>query len=103
MDLYGLSARTIADFTGVSLKTAQRWKHNGHAPAIAAQLIEIRAYADLGALAPSWAGFRLTPGVLWTPENQRLTPGDLRAIPYRKQQLNDLQREMARPRQFVLL
>jgi hypothetical protein len=103
MELHGLSARTIADLTGVSLKTAQRWKHQGHAPAIADQLIEIRAQADLGALAPSWAGFRVTPGILWTPENQQLTPGDLRAIPYRAQQLRDLERALKEPKQFSLL
>jgi transposase len=30
MELYGYSARMIADLTGVSLKTAQRWKHTTH-------------------------------------------------------------------------
>jgi uncharacterized protein DUF3653 len=103
MDLYGLTARMIAELTGVSLKTAQRWKHQGFAPAIAAQLIEIRAQADLGALERSWAGFRIAPGLICTPENIKLTPGDLRAIPYRAQQIREYEREMQRPRQFVLL
>ncbi len=85
MDLYGLSPRIIADLTGVSLKTARRWKHAGQAPAIASQLIKIKAHADLGALERSWTGFRLITGTLWTPENYQLTPGDLRAIPYRAQ------------------
>jgi hypothetical protein len=81
MDLHGFSPRLIADLTGVSLKTAQRWKLAGHAPPIASQLTD----------------------VLWTPENYQITPGDPRAIPYRAQQLRDLQHEITRPRQFVLL
>jgi hypothetical protein len=32
MKLYGLSARMIADRTGVCLKTALRWKHQGPRP-----------------------------------------------------------------------
>jgi Phage protein len=103
MDLHGFSPRLIAQLTGVSLKTAQRWKRAGRAPPIAAKLMELTAHADLGSLAPSWRGFRLVAGMLWTPENYQLTPGDLRAIPYRTQQLRDLEKEIARPRQFVLL
>jgi hypothetical protein len=103
MNLHGLTPRLIAELTGVSLKTAQRWKRASRAPKIAARLMEITAHADLGALAPSWRGFRLIAGTLWTPENYQLTPGDLRAIPYRAQQLRDYERELARPRQFVLI
>ena len=65
--------------------------------------MESPGHEDLGSLAPAWRGFRLIDGTLWTPENQRLTPGDLRAIPYRAQQIKDYERELARPRQFVLL
>jgi Phage protein len=59
--------------------------------------MQIRAQADLGSLEPSWSGFRLITGMIWTPENYKLTPGDLRAIPYRAQQLRDYERQMARP------
>jgi hypothetical protein len=64
---------------------------------------DIKARADLGALERSWEGFRLIPGILWTPENHQLTPGDLRAIPYRRQQLKDLQNALREPKQFTLL
>lgn len=103
MDLYGLSARMIADLTGASLKTAQRWKRAGRLPAIAARLLELRIRQDLGTHDATWAGFKILKNELWTPERHRFTAAELRAIPYRMQQLRELEREMQRPRQFVLL
>ena len=103
MDLYGVSAPLIAELTGVSLKTAQRWKHQGFAPPLAAKLLEIHLNRDLGELANPWRGFRLHQGLIWTPENGSVTPGELRSIPYRREQLRALEIAMTQPRQFVLL
>jgi Phage protein len=103
MDLYGLSAQMIADLTGASLKTAHRWKRAGKLPAIAARLLELRTRQDLGGIGAAWTGFQIRENELWTPERHRLTADELRAIPYRMQQLRELEREMQRPRQFVLL
>ena len=103
MDLYGLPPRMIAELAGVSVKTARRWKRANHIPDVARQLIELKESADLGHLATPWAGFRVTDNVLWTPENQAVSPGDIRAIHYRQQQIRAYERELQRPRQFVLL
>ena len=103
MDMYGESASLIAELTGVSLKTAQRWKHQGFAPPLAAQLLHIKLTSDLGAFASPWAGFRVDQGLLWTPENASLTPGELRSVPYRREQLHALELALTQPRQLVLL
>jgi hypothetical protein len=103
MDLYGVSTTLIVELTGVSLKTAQRWKHQGFAPPLGAKLLKLQLGHDLGAFAEPWTGFRVHQGLLWTPENASLTPGELRSVPYRREQLRALQLELARPRQFTLL
>ena len=103
MDLTGLPASLIASLTGVSLKTATRWKRANHLPVTAAALLELKLSADLGHHSKDWSGFRIAGELLWTPENQKIGPNDIRAIPYRAQQLRDYERELARPRQFVLL
>ena len=103
MELYGVSSTLIAELTGVSLKTAQRWKQQGFAPPVAAKLLELRMHQDLGELAKPWAGFRLHNGLLWTPENASLTPGELRSVPYRREQLRALELALSQPRQLVLI
>jgi hypothetical protein len=50
MELYGLSPQLIADLTGVSLKTATRWKRAGQLLPMAAQLIAMRDGKGLGAI-----------------------------------------------------
>jgi hypothetical protein len=103
MDLYGVSTTLITQLTGVSLKTAQRWKLQGFAPPLGAQLLQLRLNSDLGNLAKPWTGFRLHNGLLWTPENASLTPDELRSVPYRREQLRALELAMNQPRQFTLL
>jgi len=103
MDLTGISALLIAELTGASLKTAHRWKRAGSVPAMAAQLIQLRDGRNLGALASTWDGFRLIDEELWTPEKHRYTAAELRAIPYRLEQLRELERDARRPRQYLLL
>jgi hypothetical protein len=103
MDLYGLSPLAIAELSGVSIKTARRWKKNGHVPALAKRLIEITSSADLGHLEKAWKGFRIADGLLWTPERQKVSPGDIRAIQYRAEQLREYELELRRPKQLKLL
>jgi hypothetical protein len=103
MDLYGVSAQLIAELTGVSLKTAQRWKHQGFLPPPADKLLQLKITKDLGAFAQPWEGFQLRDGLLWTPENASLTPGELRSVPYRREQLRALEIALSQPKQFVLI
>ena len=99
---YGLSVLLLAQLTGVHMDTARRWKRNGQIPPHHAQIIELKLNGDLGALTASWRGFRIADGKLWTPEGAQVTPGEIRAIPLRRQQLADLQRQLMTPTQKEL-
>ncbi|MET0499629.1 MAG: DUF3653 domain-containing protein [Steroidobacteraceae bacterium] len=99
---YGYSATVLARLTGVHIDTARRWKRAGRVPAQIAPLIALRTDGDLGVITPTWSGFRIQKDQIWTPEGSAITPGDLRAIPYRTQQLRELQRQLAEPKQWQL-
>lgn len=101
-DLYGISAGLIARLTGAHPDTARRWKRAGKAPAAIAALLELRLAGELGLVDDGWRGFRLLRGRLWTPEDAPVTPGDVRAIPYRREQLRELERRARGPRQWEL-
>lgn len=94
MDLYGISPRWIADAAGVSLRTATRWKARG-VPRSMERAIALVVHGDLGELAPAWAGWKLWDGRLWSPEGSSFSAGEVRAIPYRAEQLRAMQREIA--------
>ena len=57
---------------------------------------------DLGDLDPAFAGFQLVDGQIVTPNGYSYPPGFLYAIPIRLQQVSELQRELATPRQLML-
>lgn len=101
-DLYGIPAPLIAQVTGASVETARRWKRTGRMPAAVAALLDLRLAGELGQVDDTWRGFRLARGQLWTPEGTPVTPGDIRAIPLRRQQLDELQRLALDPRQWEL-
>lgn len=103
MDAYGYSAELLARLAGVSLRTAQRWKHAGKTPHRYSDKLSLILEGDLGRLWPGWRGFRLLNGMLITPEGESLTPGDLRAVPIRKAQVRELQARLAEPQQWKLL
>ena len=99
LDLYGISSGLIARLTGAHIDTARRWKRTGTMPAAIAALLELRLEGELGLVDQLWRGFRLAGGQLWTPEGAPITPGDIRAIPFRRLQLDALQRRALEPRQ----
>jgi Phage protein len=104
MDLstYGLPVLELVRLTGVHVDTARRWKRAGRVPAHYGELLTLKRTGDLGVLAPDWAGFRVTEGQLWTPEDRPVRPGDIRSIPYRLQQIRELERQLAEPHQRSL-
>lgn len=102
-DPFGLPVDLLTALTGVHPRTARRWKRHKRIPRAYRALIELRTSGELGALAADWDGFRLVNGRIWTPENTSVTPGDIRAIPYRTQLLSELQRQLAEPHQWKLL
>ncbi|AMN47008.1 hypothetical protein ACG33_07840 [Steroidobacter denitrificans] len=87
---YGLPAWQLAALSGTHIDTARRWKRAGQIPRQAAALISIRLHGELGTIDPEFEGFIIRRGSIWTPENAEIRPGELRAIPYRSQQIREL-------------
>jgi hypothetical protein len=96
MEPYGIPAGELAKVCGVDLSTARRWKRAGRIPGRYHQLLALAQGHDLGALAPAWAGWTLRGETLWTPENQPVRPGDVRAMPYQEQRISALQSQLRR-------
>lgn len=101
--LYGYSAETLAELTGRTLDTTKRWKRAGRAPNARQRLLSLALEGNLGAIDQSWHGFTIRSGQIWTPEAMSVTPGQIRAIPYRLAQLRELERRLAEPQQWNLL
>lgn len=101
-DPFGLSVQILTMATGVHPDTARRWKRRGRIPKHYQALITLHITGDLGAIERAWSGFRIAGGKIWTPENTSVTPGDVRAIPYRIQLVSELQRQLAQPQQWKL-
>lgn len=101
-ETYGLSVGLLTELTNVHPDTARRWKRTRKISKAYATLVALRITGDLGTLAPAWQGFRLVEGRLWTPEGTSVTPGDVRAIPYRAQLVAELERTLAQPQQWTL-
>lgn len=102
VETYGLSVAWLTKHAQVHPDTARRWKRAGRIPEPYAALVKLRANGDLGELNSTWTGWSLGDGVLWTPENAAVAPGDIRAIPYRKEQVAALEKALREPQQFDL-
>ena len=103
LSTYGLSVLFLARIAGVHVATARRWKRAGRVPSRYAKIIALATTGDLGTLATPWTGFRLADNKIWTPEGDHVTPGEIRSIPFRRQQLADLARQLREPQQLNLL
>lgn len=75
-DISCFSVKDIASTCGVDLTTARRWKRRAQCPPPWA-LPLLRG--DLGFFDPAWKGWRLIRGELVSPENWRITLGDVLA------------------------
>lgn len=100
--LDGIPAARIARLLGVHLDTARRYKRSGRMPRAIARYLELRLAGELGFVDTAWRGFRLVAGQLVTPEGATLRPGEIRAVPIRLQQIAELERLAAEPRQWNL-
>ena len=83
-DFLFLSVSDIARICGVSLKTAKRWKSGTTCPPPYVAMI---LRGNLGALDPEWAGWVLKAGKLYSPEGDEYLLGDVRAVPFMRQQI----------------
>ncbi len=64
----------------VTRQTYRNWM-KGEPPGHVATCLQLLA-GDLSFLSKSWKGFRIYDGDLWTPEGDRVTAGDVRAVDY---------------------
>lgn len=98
-----MRAEELALLTGMSLRTARRWKATGRMPASFALGLALLRDGDLGVLDPEWRGWRLIKGQLYTPDNWGFRPGELVAVPILYQLRDELQRKLKQPQQYDLL
>lgn len=92
MDLYtlrfrvgGLSIADAAHLLRVDRRTFERWE-NGIAriPFAAFALLSILC-GDLWPLGETWKGWKCRGGSLWSPSNQEITPSDLQALIFQRE------------------
>lgn len=102
MDPHGLPAWLLASAAGVSLATAQRWKRHRRIPPQAARLVTLAIGGELGVLSPTWRGFTLRDGRLWTPYGFGVFPNEISALGYRFAQIRALEHALAQPAQLPL-
>lgn len=82
--VYGLTAETIAERTGVDVSTARRWKAGSTRLPRAAQMI---IEADLGCFGKEWRGWRIQGTDLVSPEGWKVSPGEIMALPLLRAQI----------------
>lgn len=103
MDLTGISAQLLTELANVPLALAKRWTRSGRVPARLHALIQLRAHADLGVLHPAWRGYTIRDGLLWTPDDDSLTPAQLRAAPWWRGLAKLYERKLRQRQQYELL
>lgn len=101
-DFDGWSSKAVSDALGIHPDTGRRWKRQGRVPSHRAAAIKLALQGDLGSIDDTWHGFVLRQGRIWTPENQPVMPGELRAIPYRRELIDELRRQLQQPQQWSL-
>lgn len=83
----------LLERTGVHRSTVARWRSSGKYPPAVRRLAAIEHHGELELVCCHWQGWRLDAreGVLVSPEGERYTPGVIRALALRSQQLRALQ------------
>jgi hypothetical protein len=87
---YGYPAELIAQWCGVSIATARRWKRGGAAPRPALRLFTL--YREQRVLDEYWKGWRAIKGVLYDPADTGTTQSQLAAYSLIMQFAADLAR-----------
>src|SRR6185312_7940236 len=88
-DIFWPPANELADFFGVHVSTARRWRREQNAPRAVIMLLA----CDLGAFDPVWAGWRVRGGLLRSPEGLEAAMQDVRALPFIRMQVVTYQTE----------
>lgn len=87
------SAERIAETAGVHVTTARRWKRGESPPLSATRLIQMELNGSLGAIHRDWAGWHLKDGALVSDDGTCFTPGEVRAIPFMRMQIESYKRD----------
>jgi hypothetical protein len=85
--LYGISPLALANLFRLDHEVATAWKARLRKNTEDAKAVALLASRDLGAFDPQWSGFVMARGVLWTPENFPVQPGEVRALPHMHAQI----------------
>jgi hypothetical protein len=93
-----ITAENLVQLTGCHASTARRWKRLLRVPAWLERLVQLFIDGHLGELHGAWRGWHLVRGELITPEGRGLTPGQLYALPYLREQVRALELELQRLR-----
>ncbi len=82
-----IRAEELALLTGAHLPTARRWKRAVRLPRWLSVLVRSVAEGWLDDLSPEFAGWCVRGGQLISPEGWQFSPGEIRALPFLRQQL----------------
>ncbi len=98
-----VNAETLAAATGAHLTTARRWKRLSVLPAWLARFVRVIVEGHLEDIAAAWSGWRIVAGELVSPEGWAVSPGEIRALPFLRQQLTHYRAQARLPAQADML
>jgi hypothetical protein len=98
-----ISADGLAQLTGAHITTARRWKRLPILPIWLARFVRVLVDGELAEIHRDWRGWRVVAGELIAPEGWTFTPGEIRALPFMRQQLAQYQALQRIPAQADLV
>lgn len=87
-----LTADQLSRECRVSERTARRWISTGYMPAHQRLAVDLKVSGELGHIHPRWTGWIIHNGTLYAPGGAAFTPGEILAIPLRRQREHALER-----------
>jgi hypothetical protein len=93
----GITVTEIAEACGIPDRTARRWIARGSMPYTARVTWRVVRYGDLGAVSPSWRGWRIVRDKLYSPENWDFRPGEVLTLPLQARMIHKLRRQLRTP------
>lgn len=82
-----VNVETLAAMTGAHLTTARRWKRLTVLPLWLARFVRGIVEGHLCEISQEFAGWRIVRGQIVSPEGWEFSPGEIRALPFMRQQL----------------
>lgn len=97
--LYGITAEDIAEWCGVHITTARRWKRGEEPTRSAKILIDLMTTGDMSLIDPAWHGWRIGNGKIIAPDTTSYTPGEVMASNYWRRLARNYQVDQRLPQQ----